>query len=674
MAGKRARKAGPRHGGPTRPRRNELEGTVRMPRPGVAQLETPEGTFAVARGSLAGAMDGDRVLATLRRPRGCEPQAIVQAVLERATTSFVGTFGLAGPLGAVVPLDERIGRDFFVVPDDDSPRRHGVREGDVVVARILAYPSRHEAGIVTVERSLGAPKGLDMPVERIIASHGLATTFGEAARAEAASLRVDVDEALAEQAARRDLRGLACVTVDPATARDFDDAVSCERTAAGAFLLGVHIADVTHYVPWGSSVDLEARARTCSAYLVDRVLPMLPEQLSNDVCSLRPNEDRLAMSVLVTLSEDGEVLDATACASAIRSRARLTYDEVDALLAGEGGEGAAPASLDPALAAVLCDLDELAGLRREARARRGAVDFEGVEAKVTLDADGTPTGVEVRRRTRATSLVEEAMLVANEAVAGMLAPHEDELPVAFRVHEQPSADDLARTVPVLRELGVLLPGEVGALRAGDPHCIQGLLARAKGTPAEVPVNALLLRAMRRAVYLPRNDGHYALGARAYCHFTSPIRRYPDMCVHRALKALLGLGRDTAFDHRAVRAAGRLMPQLCRSCSEGEREADAAARESQAVKMAELYQGRMGERLSGVVVGVERFGVFVRLDGTCAEGLLPVRALGDEWLAYDETRLTLTGEESGQVWHLGRRVVVEVAGCNPERGHIDFRVP
>ena len=673
MGRRHAKQKRPRSGGSARPRRDELEGTLHVIRPGAARVEASEGTFTVARGSLNGGMDGDRVRVTLKRRRGVEPQAIVRVVLERATTSFVGTFGIAGPLGVVAPLDDRIGHDFFVLPDDEGPRRHGVREGDVAVARILAYPSRHEAGVATIERSLGSPDGLDMTIERIIASHGLATRFGEAALTEARYMRADVDASLASLPARRDLRDMACVTIDPADARDFDDAMSCELTSDGGYRLGVHIADVTHYVPWGSSVDLEARARTCSAYLADRVLPMLPEQLSNDVCSLRPGEDRLAMSVLVTLDANGEVVATEACASAIRSRARLTYDEADALLGGEEPTPASPLT-DEGLADMLRSLDKLAGLRREVRRRRGAVDFEGVEAKVTLDGDGVPTGVRVRSRTRATSLVEEAMLVANEAVASMLAGHEGELPTAFRVHEQPSPDALAQTLPVLRELEVLRPGEEAAVRAGDPFRIQAALARAKGTAAEIPVNAMLLRAMKRAVYLPRNDGHYALGARAYCHFTSPIRRYPDMCVHRALKVLLGVGADAGFDRRAVRAASRLMPRLCRTCSDGERVADAAARESQAVKMAELYQGRIGERCSGVVVGVERFGLFVRLDDTCAEGLLPTRALGNEWLAYDERRLMLTGEESGRVWYLGKRVAVEVSGCSPEKGRIDFRIP
>ena len=664
---------GSRHAGPTRGRHAAIEGTLRVARADSAQVITAEGTFQVASRGLREGMNGDIVSVTLVRHGPGDPKAVVQSVLHRACVRFVGTFGVAGPLGAVVPLDERIRRDFFVLPSDESPARNGVGEGDVVVARILSYPSRQEAGVVTVERRLGAADGLDLPVERVIATHGLATRFPDAALEQAEGIRADVGAALASQPGRCDLRDVVCVTVDPVDARDFDDAVSCARTTGGGFELGVHIADVSHYVPWGSPIDVEARSRTCSAYLVDRVLPMLPERLSNDVCSLRPGEDRLAMSVLVELGPDGRVRSSRACASAIRSRARLDYDTVGDMLAGKRGAEALACveGEDPEqVARMLRDLDELAGLRRRVRRGRGAIDFEGVEAKVQLDAEGHPTGVRVRRKTAATSLVEEAMLLANEAVAGMLAEHE-ELACAFRVHERPAPEHLAATLPALAELDLLAPGDGERIRSADPFAVQGVLERARGTRAEYLANTLLLRAMKRAVYLPRNDGHYALGAKAYCHFTSPIRRYPDVTVHRALKALLGIGGEPGAGPRSGREEAELMPQLCRTCSERERAADAAAYDSQRIKMAELYAERVGESFSGVVVGCERFGMFVRLDETCAEGLVPLRSLGDEWFAYDEGSMSLTGEESGRRWRLGQRVAVTVTGCKVERGQIDF---
>jgi ribonuclease R len=616
-------------------------------------------------------MNGDLVGVTLARNRGSEPRAYVQGVLQRAVTTFLGTFGVAGPLGVVVPLDERIRRDFFVLPDDASAEREGVGEGDVCVARILTYPTRNEAGIVTVERRVGASAELDMGVEGVIASYDLPSRFPDRVAEQADSIVADVAGALASEPGRKDLRDVPCVTIDPASARDFDDAVSCERTADGGYELGVHIADVTHYLGWDTPADVEARARTCSVYLVDRVIPMLPERLCDDVCSLMPDSDRLAMSVTMRLTATGEVVSAEASTSAIHSVARLDYDLVQDLLEGSATAVDLPCSdsVRETVATELALLDELAQKRVRVRARRGAIDFDTQEAKVTLDAEGHPVGVEVREKTRATSLVEEAMLLANESVARMLA--DSETPAAFRVHEQPSPDTLATTLPILRELGIAQGDQLERIHAGDPFAIQDALARAAGTDGEYLAETLLLRAMKRAVYLPTNQGHYALAATAYCHFTSPIRRYPDVIVHRALKALLTRRVEAPSSKGGVREQSALLPQLCRTCSERERVADAAARASQKVKMAELYLDHVGERFAGMVVGCERFGLFVRLDDTCAEGLVPVRSMGEEWFSFDEEHLSLTGESSGRSWRPGRRVVVTVTGCKPVRGQIDF---
>lgn len=675
MARKRPHKGNARRGSAKGPRkqRRTVSGTLRVLRPGHAVVETPEGTFEVTRGGVHEAMSGDEVSVVLvggKRP-GQGKLAVVDSVTARAAHTLLGRFEAAGPLGAVIPLDNRLCHDFFVLPEDKSPQRLGVAPGDVVSARIVEHPTRHTAAVVTIDRRVGAAKDLDMNIESVIASHGLACDFSAATLAEAEAVRVDAEAALAADPRRRDLRGEMCVTIDPVDARDFDDAVGARERDDGGFDLDVHIADVTHYLPWGSSMDLEARARTCSAYLVDRVVPMLPERLCNDACSLRPGEDRLAMTVRMRLDARGRVVSARACASAIRSDARLCYDEVDALLDGKKRACDLPV-VDPAqapgVAQMLAVLDRIRGLREAVRRSRGAIDFETRESKVELDDAGRPIGVRVRRRTRATGLVEEAMLLANESVARILA--DADVPCAYRVHEQPSAEDLRNTVAPLDELGLLAPGDAAGLLAGEPAVIQAVLDRARGTRGEYLASALLLRAQRRAVYLPHNDGHYALGAPAYCHFTSPIRRYPDDVVHRALKAHL-TGKDGCPEQRAVE---RVLPQLCSDCSDMERSADAAARDSQKVKMAELYGGRLGAREAGVVSGVERFGVFVSLDGTCADGLIPVRDLGREWFEYDEKRMTLTGEATGEVWALGRRVVVEVYGVDAARGRIDFRLP
>jgi ribonuclease R len=655
-----------RNSGPRKKPQALLTGTITIVRPGVASVETAEGTFAVARGGVREAMNGDEVQVSVQREGTPEPVARVRAVLQRATLTFLGSYAPAGPLGAVTPLDGRISHDFFVLPEDECADRLGVQDGDVVEARILAYPARGTAGVVTLDRRVGAPEELDLLMETVIASHGLATEFSPAALAQAAELTGDVAATLAREKNRRDLRSEVTFTIDPTDARDFDDAVFARRTSDG-YEVAVHIADVTAYLGWDSPMDMEARARTCSVYLADRVLPMLPERLCNDLCSLRPNEDRLAMSVLLEFDAQGRVRSAEACPSAIRSRARLDYATADALLE----ERVTPDELDcapehaPAVAEAIRTLDEIAQKRLELRARRGAVDFETTESKVVLDEQGRPVDAVLRVRTRATSLIEEAMLMANEAVADMLA--QAEVPAAYRVHERPAPESLSQTLPALHELRLLEPGDAERLVSGDPYVVQDVLARAKGTPGELLASSLLLRAQKRAIYLPHNLGHYALGAKAYCHFTSPIRRYPDVVVHRALKALLAKRLDTAEQ----RAVARVLPQLCRTCSERERVADAASRDSQKIKMAQLFANRVGERFSGVVTGCERFGLFVMLDDTGAEGLLPVRALGDEWFFYDETRMQLIGEESGRSYSLGQRVPVEVVGTDPARGRIDF---
>lgn len=647
-----------RSGGP-RGRARTLTGTLVISRPGAGYVETPEGSFDLARHGQREAMNGDEVEVALVEQRGMRPRAVVRSVTSRAVETFLGRYTPAGPLGAVTPLDTRIGHDFFVVPEDPSPERLGVSEGDVVIARITEYPTRKSAAVVTLERRVGSADELDLNVEAVIASFGLPGDFPAPVLAQAEQIRANVADELTASPSRLDLRDTLCVTVDPVDARDFDDAVSARRLAGGGYELGVHIADVSHYVGADTPIDNEAKRRTCSAYLVDRVIPMLPERLSNDVCSLRPGEDRLVMSVLMRLDERGNVRSARMARSAIRSAARLDYDTVDEVLLGNA---AAPTD---EIGELLHTLDAIRSLRERVRRERGAVDFETVEARVVLDEAGAPTGVSVRRRTRATGLIEEAMLLANECVAKRLA--EREAPAAYRVHERPIEEDLRATVQPLRELGLLDGETTSGLLAGDPFAIQHVLERAQGTDGGPLASALLLRAQRRAVYLPVNEGHYALGAPAYCHFTSPIRRYPDVLVHRALGALI-YGR---IDGREIREQERALPQLCRTCSERERAADAASRASQKVKMAELFSSRIGERLTGVVSGCERFGLFVTLDDTYAEGLVPIRALGEEWFTYDEARMCLTGEESGERWGLGRRVCVEVTGVNVARGQIDL---
>ena len=683
---------------PTRTeRRPQLLGTVRMT-PAGAFVETAEGSFKLTQRGMREAMAGDTVAVSLHRGPGGERRVQVESVEERSQLSIVGTYSQAGPLGVVRPLGGRAKQDFFVPPRDSSPQRLGVGEGDIVSARIVSYPSRMESGVVTIERRIGGADAPDLGVQAVMARYDLTDEYPERALAEAEGLQLDVEAALADPL-RRDIRDRFALTIDPVDARDFDDAISIARTTTGGWNLGVHIADVSNYVAWESSIDLEARSRATSVYLADRVLPMLPERLSNNLCSLVPNEDRLAFTVDIELDAHGRVKGSRAYPSAIRSRVRLDYQAADYLLASDAEAASEFAQKDPGCAeraeaaraaaaehgvdvvAFLRDADALAAARREIRRRRGAIDFETTETHVRLDAQGLPTSIEQRRRTAATSLIEEAMLLANECVAKKLAARD--VPAAFRAHEAPSPDELTAAAHVLLETGAIDHDAACAIMAAEPRRIERVIEEASGTPSAALVNALLLRAMQRAVYRPHNLGHYALGADAYCHFTSPIRRYPDLLVHRALKLQLAreqLGRREAEARMrelvgiGQQSMGAIMPELCRQASTRERVADAAASATQKVKVAQFYAERIGERFAGTVVWIDSMGMFVRLDETGAEGLVRMKALGGgEWWDFDEPRMMLIGEETGRLIRMGQRVIVELARTDAVRGHVDFKL-
>lgn len=690
-------------------------GTLAVHAEGYGFVQTAEGEFFIPASKLGGAFDGDLVevsplpssasksyRATERgsmRMRG-RPAARIARVIERAHESLVGRYEVADPFGVVVPEDPRIPYDVFTQRSAAPDIPHGA----LVRVRITTYPSRNTAATGVVEEVLGEADEPRIGLESIIARHKLETRFTDACLEEAGALRFDVEAALSKGYA--DLRDRCIFTIDPIDARDFDDALSLERieddrAAAGdrcgipvlcgsgwenagapEWRLGVHIADVSAYVPWGCAIDLDARNRATSVYLVDRVIPMLPERLSNDLCSLRPDEDRLAMTVDLRLDGKGRVSRFEVYPAVIRSKARLTYGEVQKWLDGMGAPAAAPRPCDDDAEAAgetsrqhglrasrqvverLESLSLVGKLRAELRRLAGGIDFPSTEAKVRLDADGRPTGVDLRRKTDATSLVEEAMILANEAVARCLVAAES--PGLFRVHERPAADGLAGLIPVLEEFDWFARIDKTRFAMGDPHAVQAALEASRQRSEGELVGSLLLRAMKRADYRASCEGHYGLASEAYAHFTSPIRRYPDLVVHRMLKALL-FGRPELHDQEAS-----ALRWLGRHCSEREREADAAARESQELKLIELMESQVGQAFSAVVSGVAAYGLYVRLDNT-AEGLLPVRRLGAEYYSLDADLHRLVGQDSGKVWRLGQRIAVVLTVADARRHVLEFRL-
>ena len=438
-------------------------------------------------------------------------------------------------------------------------------------------------------------------------------------------------------------------TIDPTDAKDFDDAISLDEVD-GMLRLGVHIADVSSYVAWDSHIDICARDRATSVYLVDRVLPMLPEKLSNDVCSLRPGEDRLTMTCDMYLDASANVRRYEIYPSVICSKRRFDYDEVQEILDGKR---------DDPYATKLARFDALAKRLLSLRLARGAIDFETVEAKPVLDERGMVMRVDLRHKTDATSMIEEAMILANETVARHA--HANDVPFVYRVHEPPSAAALEALLPPLRELGY----NVAELATGNPAAFQDVLDEAHGTREEPLVNYLVLRSMERAAYNTEPIGHFGLASTFYCHFTSPIRRYPDLVVHRMLKAQL-TRRPERFDQEVA-----ALPWIAEHSSNMERVAEKAARESQELKIVEYMERSVGQAFPAVVSGVTSYGVYVRLENT-AEGFLPVRALGREYFAFDPVLHRLTGEDTGTVYRLGQRLPVILAAADPRAGRLDFR--
>jgi ribonuclease R len=615
--------------------RNIATGRLTVNPRGYGFVATPAGDVYVNGTDMHGAMHNDIVAIRIyQHPGKAGPAGEVTAVVAHANERIVGRFEKSGKLAIVTPTDRRVRGDVLVGREGFG----GATTGQIVVTRITRFAGPGTAAQGVVEEVLGLETDPGVDVEIVIREHGLRTVFSEAVEAAAHAIPDKIGPVTTP---RIDLRDLLTVTIDPVDARDFDDAVSVEKHETG-WRLWVHIADVSAYVPWGSVIDEEAVERATSVYLVDRVLPMLPETLSNGICSLNPGVDRFTMTVEFDLDTTAKVVVYKIYPSAIRSDHRCDYDSVQHWL--ETGAGFP----DDETRTMLTEFRACAAALGKRRLERGGLDFESAEPKVWLDAAGKPLQVTLREKTVATSMIEEAMIAANEVVARHMRDHD--APMVYRIHEDPEPDALAAIGTILAEFDYPIK-DVGA---ATPRTFQRLIRFAADRPERLLINSLLLRALKRARYVDYLDSHFGLASEAYCHFTSPIRRYPDLIVHRLLKAQLagklGEGPTSAMVPE--------LKELAEHCSIMERESESAENESVKVKLTELMAAHIGEVFPGIISGVTGHGAYVQLDNT-AEGLVHVMRMGDDYYRFDAERFMLVGERNGKTWRLGQKVDVRI---------------
>jgi len=610
---------------------------------------------------LMGAMNGDTVLVRIssKDPSGHRLEGEVVRIVKRAVTEVVGLFQSHETFGFVIPDDRRINKDIFV------PREAfgGAVTGQKVVVRIVTYPEGRSLAQGEIVEILGHKDDPGVDILSIVRKHGLPEKFPEDVLAEAEAVPDTISEEEIVSQGRRDLRGKTIITIDGEDAKDLDDAVNVEILPNGNWLLGVHIADVGYYVKENSALDREAYNRGCSVYLVDRVIPMLPHRLSNGICSLNPHVDRLTMTC--EMEFDARTLRRVRhdiYPSVIRSVERMTYTNVRKMLVDEDAE------LRERYAHILDMLErmrELALALREKRMRRGAIDFDLAEAKIIVDEQGKPVEVVKRERSIAEQIIEEFMLAANETVAEHF--YWLKVPFLYRVHEEPDSEKMFDFVRFVGNFGYVVRGKGGSVH---PRALQTLLEEIRGTKEETVISTMMLRSMKQARYDAESLGHYGLAAEFYTHFTSPIRRYPDLVIHRIIREALENG-GTLPEHRMEQLGAR-MPDIARQSSERERVAVDAERDVEKMKKAEFMLDKIGEEFDGIVSGVTGFGMFVEL-GNTVEGLVRLSDMTDDYYHFHEQHMVLIGERTARVFRIGDEVRVRVARVNMEEHTVEFEL-
>ncbi|MCM3714582.1 ribonuclease R [Alkalihalobacillus oceani] len=610
----------------------------------------------VAHPDLGSAMNGDTVLVRLnQRSSGQRPEGKVIRILERGTTEVVGTYLDQGKYGFVAADDKRIANDLFIPQGSEK----GAVDGHKVVVKITKYPEGRMSAEGEVIKILGHKNDPGMDILSIIYKHGIQIEFPDEVIRQANEVPDEIDPA--DLNGRRDLREETIVTIDGADAKDLDDAVHVKRLENGNYLLGVHIADVSHYIKEGSPIDKEAADRATSVYLVDRVIPMIPHRLSNGICSLNPQVDRLTLSCQMEINAAGKVVSHEIFPSVIKTTERMTYTDVNKILVEKDEETRARYE---ALVPFFEEMETLAEILRTKRFERGAIDFDFKEAKVLVNEDGKPTDVVLRERSVAEKLIEEFMLAANETVAEHF--HWLKLPFVYRIHEDPKAEKLNKFLEFITNFGYVVRGNANTVH---PRALQQLLDEIRGEPEETVISTVMLRSMQQAKYDTNSLGHFGLSTDFYTHFTSPIRRYPDLLVHRLIRTYVINGKT---DQQTQEHMNDILPDLTRHASERERRAVDAERDTDSVKKAQYMEDKIGETFVGMISGVTNFGMFVELPNTI-EGLVHVSYLTDDYYRYDEKHYAMIGERTGQVFRIGDEIEVRVVSVNTDEASVDFEI-
>ena len=619
---------------------------------GFVEIEGQEEDIFISEGHIHGAFHGDTVqIRILPGRRGKRTEGEVVSIIERGCSRLVGIYQSSKNFGFVIPDNDRFGADIFIPKE----RSKGAVNGHKVVVELTDYGNEKKKPEGKIVQIIGHVNDPGVDIMSIVLGHDLPVEFPEKVLNQAERVAKDVSEA--DCAGRKDLRDMCMVTIDGPDAKDLDDAVSVSRDGEN-YKLGVHIADVTNYVQENSALDHEALKRGTSVYLVDRVIPMLPHTLSNGICSLNAGEDRLALSCLMTIDPSGEVVDYEIAETVIRVDRRMSYPDVAKILTEHDAD--LVAEYEP-FVPMFEEMEALAAILRAKRKKRGSIDIDFPEKKIYLNESGHPVDIKPYERSVATNIIEEFMLVANETVAQHF--YWQELPFVYRTHENPDPEKIMKLGTFIYNFGYSLKMKKDEIH---PKEIQKLIAKVAGTPEEAMISRLALRSMKQAKYTTECTGHFGLACQYYCHFTSPIRRYPDLQIHRIIKEQL---RGRLKENR-VTHYNSILPKVSKECSRLERRAEEAERETDKLKKVEYMEDHIGEIYEGVISGVMSWGIYVELPNTI-EGMIHVGKLPDDFFYYDEHAYEMVGQHTGKTYKLGQTVKIMVERADKLSRTIDF---